>query len=131
MQKALDLMNIKIHDVLSQTVGASSLRMIRAIVNGQRDPEALLALCEVDVVRRKRLTLLRALEGTWDEEYLFSLGQALEAWDFYQGQIGDCDVEIQKMVEKLAAQKPEPPAGEKPTIKKRRANTPQLPKMEE
>ena len=68
MQKSLDLMNIKIHDVLSQTTGVSCLRMIRAIVDGQRNPVMLLALCDVDVQRRKRKDVLRALEGHWDEE---------------------------------------------------------------
>src|SRR6185312_8748208 len=131
MQKALDLMNIKIHDVLSQTIGVSCLRMIRAIVAGQRNPEVLLGLCGVDVIRRKTKPLLRALEGTWDEEHLFALKQALEAWDFYQSQIGACDVEIQKVLESLAGQKPERPAGENPTIKKRRANSPAVPKMEQ
>lgn len=131
MQKALDLMNIKIHDVLSQTVGVSCLRMIRAMVSGERHPEILLGLCDADVVRRKTGPLLRALQGTWDEEHLFSLRQALEAWDFYQTQIAACDVEIQKVLEHLAGKKPEPPAGENPTIKKRRANSPAVPQMEQ
>jgi transposase len=131
MQKALDLMNIKIHDVLSQTIGVSCLRMIRAIVAGERHPETLLALCDTDVVRRKTGPLLRALRGTWDEEHLFSLKQALEAWDFYQGQIAACDEEIRKVLEALAAQKPEPPAGENPTLKKHRPNSPEVPKMEQ
>jgi transposase len=131
MQKALDLMNIKIHDVLSQTIGVSCLRMIRAIVEGQRNPMLLLKLCEVEVQRRKTKDLLRALEGTWDEEHLFALQQALQAWDFYQSQIRACDAEIQKVLEILAAQKPEPPAGEKLTLKKRKGNSPDIPQMDQ
>lgn len=130
MQKALDLMNLKIHDVLSDTVGVSCLRLIRAIVAGQRDPRALLALCEVDVVRRKTEPLLRALQGTWDVEHLFGLKQALEAWDFYQQQIAECDGEIEKLLRALAAQKPEPPADSPTTLKKRRHNAPDLPDLE-
>lgn len=122
MQKSLDLMNVKIHDVLSETVGLSCLRMIRAIVSGERNPAVLLDLCDTDVVRRKTDPLLRALRGTWDEEHLFGLKQAVEAWDFYQRQIAACDLEIEKMLKELAAQKPEP--GEGPTIKKRRHNAP-------
>lgn len=130
MQKAMDLMNIKIHDVLSQTVGVSCLRMIRAMVAGERNPAVLLALCDADVIRRKNKSILRALEGTWDEEHLFSLKQALEAWDFYQNQIGACDVASQKVLEALAAEQPEPPADDEPTIKKRRPNSPDIPRME-
>jgi len=130
MQKSLDLMNIKIHDVLSETVGVSCLRMIRAMVAGQRNPMALLELCDKDVVRRKTDLLLRALRGTWDEEHLFSLQQALEAWDFYQQQIAACDGAIEKVLKELAAQKSEPPPGAKPTMKRRRHNAPELPELE-
>jgi transposase len=130
MQKALDLMNIKIHDVLSETVGVSGLRMIRAIVAGERNPMVLLDLCDTDVVRRKTEPLLRALRGTWDPEHLFSLKQALAAWDFYQVQIAECDREIEKVLKELASQKPEPPPGQKPTIKKRRHNAPEMPDLE-
>jgi transposase len=130
MQKALDLMNLKIHDVLSQTVGVSGLRMIRAMVAGERNPAALLALCEADVVRRKHKQLLRALAGTWEEEHLFSLKQALEAWDFYQNQIAACDVASRKVLEALAAQRPELPPDDEPTIKKRRPNSPDIPDLE-
>jgi transposase len=130
MQKALDLMNLKIHDVLSQTVGVSGLRMIRAIVEGQRQPAALLALCDADVIRRKNKPLLRALEGTWDEEHLFGLKQALAAWDFYQTQIAACDVASQKVLAALAAQQPELPPEDETTIKKRRPNSPDIPGME-
>lgn len=131
MQKAMDLMNIKIHDVLSQTIGLSCLSMIRAIVQGQRDPLALLALCDPDVQQRKSKSVLRALEGTWDEEHLFSLGQALQAWDFYQSQIAACDVQIQKALRSLAEEKPERPPEDKPTIKKRKGNAPEIPQMEQ
>jgi transposase len=131
MQKALDLMNIKIHDVLSQTIGVSCLRMIRAIIGGQRNPVALLALCDVDVQRRKSKDLLRALEGNWDQEHLFALGQALQGWDFYQGQIAACDKQIERLLAALAAEKPQPPSTEKPTIKKRRGNTPEIDEMEQ
>ncbi len=131
MQKALDLMNIKIHDVLSQTIGVSCLRMIRAIVAGERRPLALLALCDTEVQRKKTKDLLRALQGTWDEEHRFSLQQALQAWDFYQGQISDCDKQIGEALKALATQRPEPPPQDKPTLKKRKGNTPEIPQMEQ
>lgn len=129
MQKALDLMNLKIHDVLSETVGLSCLNMIRAIVAGERNPLTLLTLCDPQVKRKTEL-LLRALRGTWDEEHLFSLTQALEGYDFYQQQIAACDGEIAKVIHQLAAEQPEPPAKEKPTLKSRRHNAPEVPGLE-
>lgn len=41
MQKALERMNVKIHDVLSRLTGESGLRLVRAILEGARDPQAL------------------------------------------------------------------------------------------
>jgi transposase len=130
MQKALDLMNVKIHDVLSQTVGVSCLRMIRAILGGERNPLNLLALCDADVTRRKSEPLCRALQGTWDPEHLFALRQAVEAWDFYQLQIAACDGQIHEVLKELAAEKPEMDPGKELTIKKRRHNTPEIPDLE-
>jgi len=130
MQKALDLMNIKIHDVLSQTVGLSCLNMIRAMVAGERHPLTLLARCDAQVVKRKTADLTRALRGTWDEEHLFSLTQALEGYEFYQKQMAACDVEIGKVLNELAAEKPEPDPQQKPTMKSRRHNAPEVAELE-
>ena len=38
MQKALERMNIKLHDVISSLTGASGLAVVRAILGGERDP---------------------------------------------------------------------------------------------
>ena len=43
-QRALDLMNVRLHLVISQIHGVSGLRVIKAILAGQRDP---VALCEL------------------------------------------------------------------------------------
>lgn len=53
MQKALDRMNIKLHDVISSLAGVSGMGVIRAIVAGERSPEALVALCDVQIRRKK------------------------------------------------------------------------------
>jgi len=53
MQKALDRMNLKIHDVISDLTGVSGLKMIEAILEGQRNPVALLALCDAQIQKNK------------------------------------------------------------------------------
>jgi transposase len=131
MQKALDLMNIKIHDVLSQTVGVSCLNMIRAIVAGERNPLVLLAQCDPQVVERKSQAVLRALRGTWQGEHLFSLRQALEGYDFYQKQIAACDLEVGRVLNELALDQPELPDAPKPTLKKSRPNSLEVPQLEQ
>nr|MBA2433035.1 transposase [Chthoniobacterales bacterium] len=85
MQRALDLMNVRLHHVLSQLHGVSGLRVIEAILAGQRDPAVLAALCAAQVLNKKKAEVLQNLEGDWQEHHLFALRQALEAYRFYQG----------------------------------------------
>jgi transposase len=39
MQKALELMNIKVHTVISDIDGKTGIAIIEAILAGERDPE--------------------------------------------------------------------------------------------
>ena len=130
MQKALDRMNIKIHEVRSDLTGMSGLRMIRGILHGVRRPQLLLELCAVQVVRRKRERLLKALRGTWHAEQLFALRQALEGWEFYQRQIAECDRQIAAVLEALAAAAPPtPPTDGSGTPKRVHHNAPDIPDL--
>ena len=121
MQKALERMNVKLHDVISNLVGVSGLAVIEAILGGERDPEPLLALCDVQIRKHKAQRVKEALRGTWAQEHLFALRQALESWRHYQSQIQACDQQIQAVLERLEATvtaAPTPPAqgtGQGPT----------------
>ena len=46
MQKSLELMNIKIHTVISDILGKTGMNMIKAILAGERDPQILCKLCD-------------------------------------------------------------------------------------
>lgn len=81
MHKALERMNIKLHDVISSLAGLSGLAVIRAIVAGERSPEALLALCDQQIRRAKAEQVKESLRGTWNAEHLFALRQALQSWE--------------------------------------------------
>lgn len=96
MQKALDRMNIKIHEVISALTGVSGLAMVRAIVGGERDTETLLGLCDVQIRNAKAERMRAALQGSWREEHLFALAQALSCWDFYQALIAGCDARVEQ-----------------------------------
>jgi hypothetical protein len=125
MQKALERMNLKIHDVLSDLTGVSGLKMIEAIIGGERNPVALLALCDPQVQKNKAGQLRAALEGAWKEEHLFALRQAYELWQTYQKKIGECDQEIEKVLKQLSG--PEDPARPAPAATKRGGvNAPQI-----
>jgi len=102
IQKALDQMNIKIHEVLSDITGVSGQRMVQAIIDGVRNRELLLALCDVQVLKHKRQRMLDALEGRWKPSQVFALRQAYENWLHYQKQIAACDQQIAEVLERLA-----------------------------
>jgi transposase len=106
MQKALDRMNLKIHEVLSDLMGVSGQRLVRAILEGERDAQRLLALCDVQIVRKKHERMRQALQGHWKPEHLFALRQALQGWEFYQQQLAACDREIEAILQEIAALTP-------------------------
>lgn len=115
MQKAMERLNVKVHAVLSRLTGASGLRIVRAIVAGERDPERLLELADAQVLSAKRDRLREALRGRWQAQHLFALAQALAGWEFYQAQIAACDEQIAVTLRELAAQAPSaPPPGARP-----------------
>ena len=110
MQKALERMNVKLHDVISSVTGVSGLAVVRAMLAGERNPEALLALCDVQIQRKKADRMREALRGNWREEHMFALAQALRGWEFYQGCITECDQAIGRVLRELAGpQQPSPP----------------------
>jgi transposase len=130
MQKALDLMNLKIHDVLSDITGASGQRLVRALIGGERNALALLELCDAQVLKAKRQRMLDALQGRWKESQLFALRQAYENWQHYQRQISACDQQIAQVLARLAEATP-PPANPqesqpKQTPKRLQKNAPSI-----
>lgn len=125
LQKALERMNVKLHDVISSVVGVSGLKVIRAILAGERRPGELLQLCDLQIQKKKAAAVQEALRGTWKAEHLFALKQALAAWEFYQKQIAECDAQLAVVLRELAGPEPKggpPPVGGKPGG----PNTPQI-----
>lgn len=101
MQKALTGMNLRLKEVLSQIHGASGLRMIKAIIEGERNKEVLLRMCDNRIIKNKKTEILKALNGRYTESGLFALKQAYQAYQFYQNQIKECDKEIEKIIHKM------------------------------
>lgn len=111
MQQALERMNIKIHDVISDLTGVSGMKVIKAILAGERQPQRLLELCDQQIQKNKSERVLRSLYGVWAPEHLFALGQALSVWEFYQKLLAECDRQIQAVLKELAGPPPaSPPA---------------------
>lgn len=90
MQKALTQMNVLVHQAVEDITGVSGMRIIRAIIVGERNPVRLAAMREAGC-KKDAATVASALEGNWREEHLFALRQAVELFDFYQERINECD----------------------------------------
>lgn len=101
MQRAMDLMNLKLKNVICQLHGVSGLRIIQAILKGERDANNLALLCDTKILSKKKDSIIESLKGNYKEEYLFLLKQAYVAYMFYQGQIHDCDLEIEKILNRM------------------------------
>ena len=129
MQKALERMNIKFHDVISDLTGVSGLKVVRAILAGQRNPMALLALCDCQIQKNKAARVCESLVGTWKEEHLFALRQALAAWEFYRGQIAECDRALEQVLKELTDDQPGPPEQLPSWGRRSGANSPEIPQL--
>lgn len=90
IQKALVQMNLQLHNVVTDVTGVTGMKILRAILSGERDPKVLAAnrdyRCKSSVE-----TIEKSLIGNWRDEHLFSLRQAIELNDFYERQIAECD----------------------------------------
>ena len=109
MQKALTLMNLQLHHVVSDVTGTTGMKIIRAIIGGQRDPEILATMRDVRC-KASTETVRAALVGNYQPEHLFCLGQALALYDFYQACVEECDVQIERTLANLNADKSSPVA---------------------
>lgn len=114
MDKALVAMNLHLSLVVSDLVGDTGLRIIEAIVQGQRDPKELVKLRDVRCKKSTVAEMEAALTGTYDEEQLFILQQSLESWQFYQQQMAQCD---QRIEQALAAIPKAPPVTSAPPLR--------------
>src|SRR5258708_4083046 len=100
MQKALTQMNLQIHHVISDITGATGMRIIRAIVAGERDPDALASYRDIRC-HSSAETVRQALIGNYREEHLFALAQAVELYEVYQAKVATCDEKIEGVLERL------------------------------
>ena len=114
MQKCLELMNIKLREVISQIHGASGIKMIQAIIDGNRNKEYLLSLCDKRIIDKKAGLIIKALEGNYNDTYMFMLQQNMQMWKKHQQQLTLIDKEIEKLLTELCKSKQEVEVTSKP-----------------
>jgi transposase len=118
MQKALEQMNLKLTEVVSDINGKTGMEIIHAILVGERDPQRLAshrdARCKHD-----QATIAKALEGHWRAEHLFALQQALEQYEFLQQQLRACETQIEECLQAFVARVEGGPPQTAPAHKRR------------
>ena len=112
MQKALTQMNIQLTNVISDVVGETGQKILRAMVAGERDGQVLAKLKNVRI-RASRDEIAKSLQGNWRIEHLFALKQALGMFDFIGTQLAECDAQIEQQLQRLHAHDGEPTKGKK------------------
>lgn len=100
MQKALTQMNLQLQNAVSDILGETGMKIIRAICAGERDPRKLAQYRDCRC-KKPEETIAKSLQGHYREEILFALNQALESYDHYQRQMQACNKEIEEITRKF------------------------------
>jgi transposase len=126
IQKALGQMNLQLAHVVSDITGATGMRIIRAILDGERDRRKLAELRDPRTKANAEI-IAKSLEGNYTAEHLFTLRQAVELLDYYQRQIQNCDGQISDQLKAMesridAAPQPLKPARSRQSKKRNQPN---------
>ena len=97
MQKYLRLLNLRLDVVVNDICGLTGMAIIKAICNGEKNPERLAELRHHNCKKSKE-EIAKALHSNGREDYLFALSQEVEMYELFQVKIAQCDVQIEKML---------------------------------
>jgi transposase len=100
MQKSMVQMNIQLHKVISDITGMTGMRIIRSILDGERDPVKL-AQMKSSRIKNNTDIIAKSLEGNYQEEQLFCLRQEVEQYDYITGKINECEEMIEKTLDEM------------------------------
>lgn len=102
MQKSLELMNIKLHTVISDIVGQTGSAIVEAILAGERHAEAFLPLVSKRI-KADSETIVKSLQGTWRDEHIFTLAESYHLYRCYKERIAVCDTQIEQQLQSYEA----------------------------
>jgi transposase len=125
MQKALQLMNLKLTSVLGDITGVTGLKIIRAILSGERDPIALARLRDRRC-KSSACEIATALDGRYRPEHLSELKHSLALWEHHLLVIGELDGEIQMHLVTMRRQSELPPLPKKTRVRGRKPHDPRF-----
>jgi len=122
MQKALELMNLKLTHVVGDITG---LKILRAILAGERDPEVLAQL-RGRRCKHAEPEIATALDGRYRPEHLAELRDNLTMWDKFQEVIAKLDLEIADHLRTMRKTTELPPLGPKPRVRGKKPHDPKF-----
>jgi transposase len=105
MQKSLEMMNIKLNNVIRDIAGLTGTKIIKSILSGERNPNTLAKLKDPRV-KVSHETLVKSLKGNWREEELFNLQMAYEHYNFLKKQLKQCDDQSEMILKKMSDSSP-------------------------
>jgi transposase len=123
MQKALELMNLKLTKVLGDVTGVTGLKILRAILAGERDPQVLAKLRDRRC-KRSAAEIAEALDGRYRPEHVTELRLCLALWEKYQEVVADLDTVIAAQLRAMRRQAALPPLAPKPRSRGRKPHDP-------
>jgi transposase len=111
MQKALQQMNLLLHNVVSDITGVTGMKIIKAIIGGERNVKVL-AEHRDSRCHSSADTIAKSLMGNYRQEHLFALTQAVSLYETYREKIADCEAEIARYLKSQEKQTDEEPPPE-------------------
>lgn len=105
MQKALELMNLKLTEVISDIGGETGQKIIADILAGERRPEVL-AKHRHPRCKQEEDAFVKALKGYYRAEHIFALRQSRTQWQQTHELIQECDREIARLLKAWDADGP-------------------------
>jgi transposase len=102
IQKVLEDANVKLDSVVSDLLGASGRRMLRAMIAGEENPAKLAALGN-EQLSASRETLAEALHGRVTRHHRFLLKQHLDMVEHLEKTVGEFEAQIEAALQPFRA----------------------------
>ena len=97
MQKAMRMMNLRLDVAINDITGKTGRAIIEAILSGERDGGVLSQLADRRI-RKSKEEIAMALQGHWDEELLYELGDCYQIYNVLQEKIKACDNRLEVLL---------------------------------
>ena len=117
-RKALQQMNLRLDTVVTDITGQTGMRILKAILGGERDVARLGAMRDAHC-KATAEEIAQSLVGNYRQEHLFELKQAVELFEIYQEKIVECEAQVEKYLGELTQGRDDEPPPPEPGRRKR------------